>query len=60
MLFRILMGLAIGALAGGVLGYWGKCNSGTCPLTATPLRGLLVGALLGTVIGLGSGRAILG
>lgn len=60
MLLRILMGLAIGALAGGLLGYWGKCNSGACPLTATPLRGLLIGALLGAVVGLGTGRAVLG
>ncbi|MGC9455308.1 MAG: thiol peroxidase [Phycisphaerae bacterium] len=60
MLIRILLGLAIGAVAGGLMGYWGKCSSGMCPLTATPLRGLLVGALLGGVIGLGTGRAVIG
>ncbi len=60
MLIRVLLGLAIGATAGGLLGYLGKCTSGMCPLTATPLRGLLIGGLLGLTIGFGTSRAVTG
>ncbi len=37
-------------LAGGVLGYFGKCSSGACPLTANPYRGAIIGALIGVLI----------
>ena len=43
--------LAIGLLVGGLLGYgWHRlvgCTTGACPLTATPLRGISYGAVLG-------------
>lgn len=43
--------LALGLLVGGVLGYgWHRlvgCQTGACPLTATPLRGILYGAGMG-------------
>jgi thioredoxin 1 len=32
---------------GALLGYFGKCSSGTCPLTSTWWRGAIYGALLG-------------
>jgi thioredoxin 1 len=32
---------------GALLGYFGKCSSGACPLTANPWRGAIYGALLG-------------
>ncbi|MBI4912346.1 MAG: YtxH domain-containing protein [Acidobacteria bacterium] len=52
--------LALGLLVGGGLGYvWHRlvgCSTGACPLTATPLRGILYGAFMGVVWAL-SGRA---
>lgn len=43
--------LALGLLVGGLLGYgWYRlvgCGTGTCPLMATPLRGISYGAFLG-------------
>jgi hypothetical protein len=43
--------VAIGLLVGGVLGYgWYRvvgCSTGTCPLTATPLRAISYGAVMG-------------
>jgi len=49
---RVLIGAVAGMLGGGALGYFGKCTSGTCPLTANPLRGALFGALAGVVLAL--------
>lgn len=44
---RILLGLAVG----GVLGFGYQklvgCSTGTCPLTATPLRTVLYGGVMG-------------
>jgi hypothetical protein len=39
----VLGGAALGAL----LGYFGQCTSGTCPLTSTWWRGALYGGVLG-------------
>jgi hypothetical protein len=43
--------LALGLVIGGVAGYaWHRlvgCSTGTCPLTATPLRGISYGAVMG-------------
>ena len=47
----LLKRLALGLLIGGALGYgWHRlvgCSTGACPLTATPLRGILYGAFMG-------------
>ncbi len=47
MALRIVLGLVIG----GVLGYAYQrlvgCSTGTCPLTATPLRAITYGAVMG-------------
>lgn len=49
--------LAMGLLVGGALGYgWHRlvgCSTGTCPLTATPLRGIGYGAVMGLIWALG-------
>jgi len=50
MSIRILLGLLIGGAIGAVLGYFGKCSSGTCPLTANPYRGAIYGAVIGTLL----------
>ena len=42
----LILSLFIGAGLGALLGYYGKCASGTCPLTANPWRGALYGLIL--------------
>lgn len=51
-MLRILIGISVGAMAGAALGYYGQCTSGICPLTSTPLRGAVYGAVLGLMFGL--------
>ncbi len=50
---RILIGLLIGAAAGALLGYFGQCSSGTCPLTATWWRGAIFGGIFGVLFASG-------
>jgi thioredoxin 1 len=52
MYVKVLIGAGIGLLSGGLMGHFGKCSSGACPLTANPLRGALFGMLLGAVLAL--------
>ena len=47
MILRVALGVLIGASVGAVLGYFGKCSTGSCPLTANPARGAVWGAVLG-------------
>lgn len=49
--------LLAGGSVGAALGYFGKCSSGTCPLTANWRRGTLYGAALATLFYLTFGRA---
>jgi thioredoxin len=41
--------LLAGGGIGAALGYFGKCSSGTCPLTSTWWRGAIYGAVVGSV-----------
>lgn len=41
-----------GAVLGALLGYFGQCTSGTCPLTSTWWRGALYGATMGLILAL--------
>jgi thioredoxin len=50
MVIRILLGVFIGGAVGAGLGYFGKCSSGTCPLTANPYRGAIFGAVVGALM----------
>ncbi len=50
MIARIFLGILIGGSIGAVLGYFGKCSSGSCPLTANPYRGAVYGAVMGALI----------
>jgi thioredoxin 1 len=54
MLSLILYGLVGGGI-GAALGHFGKCASGTCPLTSSWWRGAIYGAVLGGVLYLMSG-----
>lgn len=44
------MGVLIGGSIGIVMGYFGKCSSGVCPLTANPYRGAIYGAVMGALL----------
>jgi hypothetical protein len=44
---RILLPIAVGAALGSLMGYFGQCNSGTCPLTSTWWRGAIYGGVMG-------------
>lgn len=46
---KVILGTVIGIVAGAIAGYFGKCSSGACPLTANPFRGAIYGAVLGTL-----------
>jgi len=50
MVVRILLGVFIGGVIGAGLGYFGKCSSGSCPLTANPYRGAIYGAVMGALL----------
>jgi hypothetical protein len=53
-MIRLLLPVAIGAILGSLLGYFGQCHSGTCPLTSTWWRGAIYGGVMGLLFGLGS------
>ena len=44
---QLLAGLLIGGGLGAAMGYFGKCTTGACPLTANPWRGAFIGAVIG-------------
>jgi hypothetical protein len=50
MILRTVIGVLIGSGAGGLMGYFGQCSSGTCPLTSTWWRGAIYGAVLGLLL----------
>lgn len=47
---KIFIGALIGGAIGATTGYFGKCSSGVCPLTANPYTGALYGAVMGVMI----------
>ena len=49
MLLRLFFGVLLGGSLGALMGYFGKCTTGACPLTANPFRGAIYGAVLGIV-----------
>lgn len=48
-ILRFVLTVLAGAALGALLGYFGQCSSGTCPLTSTWWRGALYGGFLGLV-----------
>lgn len=46
----VAIALLLGGGLGALMGYLGKCKSGTCPLTANPQRGALFGAVFSTLL----------
>lgn len=51
-MIRVIATIAVGASVGGVLGYFGKCASGNCPLMSSWWRGALYGGTIGLLFGL--------
>lgn len=51
---HVLLAVVIGAGLGSLLGYFGQCSSGTCPLTSTWWRGALYGGFIGLMLALSS------
>ncbi len=51
--FRFAAIVLAGAVLGGLMGWFGQCTSGTCPLTSTWWRGALYGGFLGLLLALG-------
>jgi thioredoxin 1 len=46
-MLSLIIKVSLGAGIGAAVGYYGKCTSGTCPLTSTWWRGAIYGAVLG-------------
>lgn len=51
-MIKLLLIVAVGAGAGALLGSTRSCETGGCPLTATPLRGAIYGAVMAGLVGL--------
>ena len=56
MLTRYLLAIGVGVCLGGLMGYFGKCASGSCPLTANPFRGAIYGGVMGALFATSFGR----
>ncbi len=56
MIYRIIIGVLLGAVFGGLVGYAGKCAGGGCPLTCNPVGGIITGAIVGFLIVSSSGN----
>ncbi len=54
---QMVVGLLIGGGLGALMGYFGKCTTGACPLTANPWRGGFIGAAIGGLFALSAGSA---
>jgi len=49
---QLVLGILIGGGLGALLGYLGRCSTGTCPLTANPWRGACYGMVIGAIFAL--------
>lgn len=47
LMLRTLIPPLIGIVLGALIGYFGQCSSGTCPLTSTWWRGAIYGGGIG-------------
>jgi hypothetical protein len=56
-MLRLALVVLVGSGLGALLGWFGQCSSGTCPLTATWWRGALYGGFPGLLAALSSARA---
>lgn len=54
-LIPLIVGLLLGGGLGALMGHFGQCTTGTCPLTANPWRGGFIGAVIGGMLALSVG-----
>jgi len=54
---KLIVGIAIGMGVGALMGHFGQCSSGACPLTANPLRGAIYGGVMGALFAFSFGGA---
>ncbi len=54
---QLMVGLLLGGGLGALLGYFGRCTTGACPLTANPWRGAFVGAAIGGLFAASAGSS---
>ncbi len=54
---QMVVGLLIGGGLGALMGYFGKCTTGACTLTANPWRGGFIGAAIGGLFAFSAGSA---
>jgi thioredoxin 1 len=54
---QLVVGLLIGGGLGALMGYFGKCATGACPLTANPWRGGFIGAMIGGLFAFSAGSS---
>jgi len=52
---KVFLGVMIGGGIGFIIGYFGKCASGVCPLTSNPIISAVIGAVVGAIIAAGRG-----
>ena len=52
-MMKIVIGVIVGAIIGFAIGYFGKCASGTCPMTSNPWVSMVIGAVFGLMIAVG-------
>jgi thioredoxin len=57
MFLQLTFGLLLGGGLGVLLGYFGRCTTGACPLTANPWRGAFVGAAIGGLFAASAGSS---
>jgi len=50
---KIVIGILVGGGIGFLIGYFGRCASGVCPLTSNPYISTIIGALVGLLIAIG-------
>ena len=53
MTLKMLLGIALGGLAGYLWYRLVGCSTGACPITANPLISTLYGAMVGAIVTLG-------
>jgi thioredoxin 1 len=57
MMIQLAIGLLLGGGIGAAMGYFGKCTTGACPLTANPWRGGFIGAMFGGLLAFSAGSS---
>lgn len=60
MAVRLIIGIVIGMGIGALMGHFGHCSGGGCPLTANPYRGAIYGGVMGALFAMSFGGGMSG